>query len=165
VTVWTIGHSTRSLEEFLHLLSLHRIEVVADVRRFPGSRRWPQFDRKPLGRALDAAGISYVWLPLLGGRRRPSPDSPAGFWRNAMFRGYAEYTLTESFAEGLWQLQILAGGLRTCLMCAEAVWWRCHRRLIADVLRSQGCRVRHVMSATSAVSHPNPTVAATRGWR
>ena len=157
--VWTIGHSTRTLAEFLELLGPHRIELLVDVRRYPGSRRWPQFAGPALAQALAATGVSYVWLPSLGGRRRPLPDSPNTAWRSAMFRGYADYMATESFAGGLLELQTYVHGLRTCIMCAEAVWWRCHRGLIADVLRWEGFQVLHVLSKTSTVPHPFTSAA------
>ena len=161
--VWTIGHSTRTLAEFLQLLAPHRIELLADVRRYPGSRRWPQYAGPALEQALTGSGVSYVWLPSLGGRRRPLADSPNTAWRSLMFRGYADYMATESFAEGLRELETYAHGLRTCIMCAEAVWWRCHRGLIADVLRWQGFQVCHILSKTSTVSHPyTPAARITR---
>ena len=158
-TVWTIGHSTRTLAEFLQLLVQHRIELLVDVRRYPASQRLPQFSRASLEQALAAAGISYAWLPALGGRRRPLTHSPNTAWRSLMFRGYADYMATESFAEGLRELETYAHGLRTCIMCAEAVWWRCHRGLIADVLRWQGFQVCHILSRTSTVSHPYTSAA------
>jgi uncharacterized protein (DUF488 family) len=158
-TVWTIGHSTRTLAEFLRLLSLHRIELIADVRRYPGSRRWPQFTGPTLEKSLFAAGIDYAWLPALGGRRRPLPDSPNSAWRSLMFRGYADYMATDAFAEGLAELESYAYGLRTCMMCAEAVWWRCHRGLVSDVLKWHGFRVRHILSAASTVTHPYTSAA------
>lgn len=158
-TVWTIGHSTRTLAEFLQLLSLHRIELLADVRRYPGSRRWPQFAGSTLEKSLSAAGINYLWLPALGGRRRPAPDSPNTAWRSLMFRGYADYMATDAFAEALTELETYAYGLRTCMMCAEAVWWRCHRGLVSDVLKWHGFRVCHILSPTSTVAHPYTSAA------
>lgn len=154
MTIWTVGHSTRSLEEFLALLAGYRIEAVADVRRFPGSRRNPQYSPGTLRAALAAAGMEYRWLPALGGRRRPRPDSPNTAWRNASFRGYADHIASAEFSTGLDELLALAARLRTVLMCAEAVWWRCHRSLIADVLRVRGIEVVHVMDAKHAVEHP-----------
>lgn len=153
LTVWTIGHSNRSLDELVVVLEAHQIELVADVRRFPGSRRLPQFWRPTLERELLALDIEYCWIERLGGRRRPSPDSPNTAWRNAGFRGYADYLATEEFAEGLMELLMLAHGLRTAVMCAEVLWWRCHRRLISDVLVSLGIRVIHVRDETTAEMH------------
>lgn len=158
-TVWTVGHSTRSLEDFLALLAEHRIEAVADVRRYPGSRRWPHFARESLAQALEPRGLAYLWLPELGGRRRPAPDSPNTAWRNASFRGYADYMATDAFAEGLDRLVNLGSGLRTAVMCAESLWWRCHRGLIADVLRWSGFDVVHILGPGSTVSHPYTAAA------
>lgn len=151
--IWTIGHSTRSADEFLALLDAYRIELVADVRRFPGSRRLPQFDAAALDQSLGTHGIAYHWLPALGGRRRPAPDSPNVAWHHAAFRAYADHTASEEFAAGLLELLMLAGGLRTAIMCAEVLWWRCHRRLIADVLTALGMRVVHILDATKAEEH------------
>jgi uncharacterized protein (DUF488 family) len=153
-TVWTIGHSTRPLEAFLELLSANAIEAVADVRRYPGSRRWPHFARESLGRALEGRGILYRWMPELGGRRAPTADSPNTAWRHPAFRGYADYMATEAFAEGLDQLVNLACGLPTAIMCAESLWWRCHRGLIADVLRWLQFDVIHILGPGSTAPHP-----------
>jgi uncharacterized protein (DUF488 family) len=154
LTIWTIGHSTRSLEEFLELLSASNIEAVADVRRYPGSRRWPHFARGSLSSALEKQGLLYLWFPELGGRRTPSPDSLNTAWRSAAFRGYADYMATEAFAEGLERLINLASGLRTAIMCAESLWWRCHRGLIADVLRWLNFEVIHILGPGSTAPHP-----------
>lgn len=153
-TIWTIGHSTRTLEDLLDVLATYRIETVADVRRFPGSRRHPQFAGDALRRTLPAHGIEYHWLPKLGGRRRVQPDSPNDAWRNAAFRGYADYLASSDFAEGLAALLALAAQRRTAMMCAEAVWWRCHRALISDVLRVRGIEVIHIIDATHSTPHP-----------
>jgi uncharacterized protein (DUF488 family) len=142
--VWTIGHSTRTTGELIAVLTSHGIEAVADVRRFPGSRRMPQFSEQALTRDLRAHGIDYRWILELGGRRRSSPDSPNSGWRHAAFRGYADYIATEEFADGLLELMMIAGGPRTAIMCAEILWWRCHRRIIADVLTALGVRVEHL---------------------
>lgn len=153
VTVWTVGHSTRTAAEFRDVLAAHAIELVADVRRFPGSRRLPQFARPALEEDLHTAGLSYVWLPSLGGRRSPRPDSPHAGWRHRAFRGYADHLDTEEFADGLTELLMLANGLRTAILCAEVLWWRCHRRLIADVLTALGVAVVHIRDATAAEPH------------
>jgi uncharacterized protein (DUF488 family) len=152
--IWTIGHSTRSLDAFLDLLARYRLEAVADVRRFPGSRRQPQYAEAALSAALAEHGIAYRWLPALGGRRRPLPDSPNIAWRNASFRGYADHMASTEFSEGLDELLDLSGRLRTTLLCAEAVWWRCHRALIADVLRVRGTEVVHILDTEHTVVHP-----------
>jgi uncharacterized protein (DUF488 family) len=158
-TVWTIGHSTRPLEEFLELLAANRIEAVADVRRYPGSRRWPHFAREPLELALENRGVLYLWLPELGGRRTPTADSPNTAWRSPAFRGYADYMATEAFADGLARLVNLASGLRTAILCAESVWWRCHRGLIADVLRWFQFEVIHILGPGSTACHPYTAAA------
>jgi uncharacterized protein (DUF488 family) len=165
LTVWTIGHSTRSAEEFRALLAEHAIEAVADVRRFPGSRRVPQFGGGALAKDLRAHGVDYRWLPELGGRRRPAPDSPNTGWRSDAFRGYADYMMTGSFAAGLDELVNLACGLRTAIMCAEAVWWRCHRGLISDALRRLGFEVCHIMGPHVSVPHPYTAAARIVGGR
>ena len=152
-TLWTIGHSTHSAERFQEILLAHEIELVADVRRFPGSRRLPQFSRETLESDLATHGIAYCWLPRLGGRRSPTPDSPNTGWRHRAFRGYADHTLTEEFAEGLFELFMLAEGLRTAVMCAEVLWWRCHRRLIADVAVSLGVEVLHLRDTGAGEAH------------
>ena len=158
-TVWTIGHSTRPLDTFLQLLVHYRIEALADVRRFPGSRRQPQYSQLPLRDALAEQGIAYHWIAALGGRRRPLPDSPNIAWRNASFRGYADHIAGTEFAQGLNELLEVAGRLRTAIMCAEAVWWRCHRSLIADVLCVRGIQVMHILDEKHAVAHPFPAPA------
>ena len=157
--VWTIGHSTRPLESFLDLLAQNGIEAVADVRRYPGSRRWPHFAQEPLARTLTDRGLVYLWFPDLGGRRKPTSGSPNTAWRSASFRGYADYMATEAFAEGLHRLVNLASGLRTAVMCAESLWWRCHRGLIADVLRWHRFEVIHVLGPHSTASHPYTAAA------
>ena len=153
LTIWTVGHSVRPLDEFLAVLAAYDIELVADVRRFPGSRRLPQYAAPALEASLAEHGIGYCWLPTLGGRRRPNPDSPNDAWRHPAFRGYADHVASEEFAEGLFELLMLAGGLRTAIMCAEVLWWRCHRRLIADVLVSLGAEVVHIRDARIAEPH------------
>ncbi|HEU4628121.1 MAG TPA: DUF488 domain-containing protein [Gemmatimonadaceae bacterium] len=152
-TVWTVGHSTRPLDEFLAVLRAHDIEAVADVRRFPGSRRLPQYAASALEASLAAQGMAYHWLPTLGGRRRPEPASPNLAWRHPAFRAYADHLGTEAFADGLFELLMIAQGLRTAVMCAEILWWRCHRRLIADALVSLGVPVVHVRDERTAEPH------------
>jgi uncharacterized protein (DUF488 family) len=142
--LWTIGHSTRPIDAFVGLLHTHRVELLADVRRFAGSRAHPQYHADRLGPALESAGVLYHPMPALGGRRAPTPDAPPTGWRVAGFRGYAEYIQGDEFAAALGELADLAGGVRTAIMCAEAVWWRCHRRIIADVLVSLGAAVHHI---------------------
>jgi uncharacterized protein (DUF488 family) len=159
LVVWTIGHSTRTLDEFTGLLAAHNVRAVADVRRFPGSRRYPHFNPEPLQAGLLAAGLKYVGLPELGGRRQPRPDSPNTVWRNRSFQGYADYMETPEFAHGLQRLLQTARREPLAIMCAEAVWWRCHRALIADYLTAQGVKVRHILSLTRAEAHPYTAAA------
>ena len=153
MTVWTIGHSTRTIEAVVAVLAAHDIEAVVDVRRFPGSRRLPQFGAAALEASLHNAGVSYRWIGALGGRRRPDAASPNDAWENDAFRGYADHIATEEFADGLNELLMVASGLRTAVMCAEQLWWRCHRRIIADVLVSLGVEVRHIRDASTAALH------------
>ncbi|SDR63545.1 Protein of unknown function, DUF488 [Rhizobiales bacterium GAS113] len=153
-TIWTIGHSTRPLGEFLDLLARYRLEAVADVRRFAGSRRYPQYAGAVLNATLAEQSIVYRWLPALGGRRRPLPHSPNIAWRNASFRGYADHLSSVQFSQGLDELLDLSEHMRTTMMCAEALWWRCHRALIADVLSVRGIEVVHILDAQHTVVHP-----------
>jgi uncharacterized protein (DUF488 family) len=153
-TIWTIGHSTRPIEEFLDLLRTYRVETIADVRSFPGSRKYPHYGQQALAATLAAHDLGYAWLPALGGRRRASPDSPNMAWRNAAFRGYADYMASAQFAQGMAQLLEFANQSRTALMCSEAVWWRCHRSLIADELSVRGIEVVHILDATHGTPHP-----------
>lgn len=152
-TVWTVGHSTRSGDELISLLRVYELQAVADVRRLPGSRRLPQFDQDTLAKNLERNGIAYRWFPQLGGRRKALEDSPNTGWRNLSFRGYADHLQSEEFAEGFAELLKLAEHSRTTLMCAEAVWWRCHRRLIADVLALRGFQVIHIIDAEHSAPH------------
>ena len=138
VKIWTVGHSTRSGEVFASILQAHDIEVLVDVRTYPGSRRYPQFNRASLAEHLALLKIQYKHEPRLGGRRRARPDSHNTAWRNEQFRGYADHMETEEFKNGVRELLELAANERVAFMCAEAVWWRCHRSLIADYLKAEG---------------------------
>jgi uncharacterized protein (DUF488 family) len=151
--IWTIGHSTRSLDAFMNLLEEFRIGALADVRTYPGSRRYPHFNSEPLARSLAEAGIEYLHIPELGGRRKPSPNAPSE-WRNAAFRGYAEYMSGPGFSAGIARLTEAAALRRTAYMCSEAVWWRCHRALISDFLKTAGWRVLHILDKGKAEEHP-----------
>jgi uncharacterized protein (DUF488 family) len=152
-SIWTIGHSVRPIDELVTVLEAYDIELVVDVRRFPGSRRLPQFTAPALESSLAERGIAYRWIEALGGRRRLEPSSANSGWRHPAFRAYADYILTEEFAEGLFELLMVAQGLRTVVMCAEVLWWRCHRRIIADVLTSLGIPVVHIRDARIAEPH------------
>ena len=159
LTVWTVGHSTHSIEEFIELLRGHDIQIVVDVRHFPGSRRLPHFNKEALADALKAAGIGYEHLLELGGRRRARPDSHNLMWRNEAFRGYADYMETRPFCAGMERLLEIAARRRTVIMCAEALWWRCHRSLIADALKARGMRVLHILGGTKIQEHPYTSAA------
>jgi len=152
--VFTIGHSTRTLEAFLALLQTHGIERLIDVRRFPGSRRHPQFAQAQLDASLRDAGIDYRWLPELGGRRAPRKDSVNTAWRNAGFRGYADYMETDAFKAGLEHLLALSAEKCSAYMCAEQAWQQCHRGLISDVLKWRGIEVIHIVGAERTQLHP-----------
>lgn len=153
-TLWTIGHSTREWEVFVAMLHGARIEVLADVRRFAGSRRNPQFSGETMARALPGEGIAYVPMPDLGGRRRPEPDSRNEAWRNTSFRGYADYMETTPWQAARDALEARASRERTAMMCAEAMWWQCHRSLIADDFKARGWTVLHLMTPTRTEEHP-----------
>lgn len=153
LTVWTVGHSTLPIEDFVHLLASQRIDVVADVRRFPASRRHPQFNRDQMERSLAEAGVRYASFQELGGRRDARPDSDNTGWRNASFRGYADYMETSAFEAGVDRLKEIARGARVAVMCAEALWWRCHRSLIADYFTTSGARVLHIGGDGKVTQH------------
>ena len=144
VPVWTIGHSTRELADFLALLLRESVQKLVDVRAFPVSRRYPHFDREPLAASLRESNIGYRHAPELGGRRNARKDGPPSAWRNAGFRGYAEYMTTPAFATAVSTLVEEARHDRVTIMCAEAVHWRCHRNLISDTLVARGHRVLHI---------------------
>jgi uncharacterized protein (DUF488 family) len=165
VIVHTIGHSTRSLEEFIALLRAHGVTQLADVRTIPKSRRHPHFAQEGLSQSLPVAGIGYRHFPGLGGLRRPAPDSPNGGWRHASFRGYADYMQTPAFAAALEHLTAWSKEAPTAVMCAEAVWWQCHRQLLADALVAHGVDVRHIMSAKAAAAHTLTSFARVDGER
>lgn len=153
-TLWTIGHSTRPLDVFVDMLRAGGVRCVADVRRHPGSRRHPQFGADALAASLPEAGIDFVPMPDLGGRRRARPDSPHTAWRNASFRGYADYMDTPPYAAARERLFALARATPTAVMCAEATWWTCHRSLIADDAKARGWTVLHLMAPGDTREHP-----------
>lgn len=148
MAVFTIGHSTRSIDDFIALLQGSAIDCVVDVRRFPGSRRHPQFNSEALSESLAGARIAYRHLAALGGRRGKQEDggtSPNTLWREEAFRNYADYAETPEFHAAFEELLRLASVQRSAIMCAEAVWWRCHRRIIADYLMAAGVAVDHIL--------------------
>jgi uncharacterized protein (DUF488 family) len=158
--IWTIGHSTRTIDIFISLLEENGIKLVADVRSLPGSKRYPQFNREMLAGSLTKHGIRYEHFPELGGRRKARKDSRNTAWRNASFRGYADHMETEEFHKGVERLVDLAAesGPAT-VMCAEAVWWRCHRALISDYLKVRGIDVMHILDASKSEPHPFTSAA------
>jgi uncharacterized protein (DUF488 family) len=158
-TIWTVGHSTRSAEEFVHLLTAHQIEALVDVRSFPGSRRYPHFNKSELSQLLERAGIEYHHMPQLGGRRKPNPNSKNAAWKNASFRAYADHMETKEFEQGIAGLLELVSSKRTAVMCAEALWWRCHRSLISDYLKAAGVEVIHIVDEKTTQPHPYTSAA------
>ena len=152
--IWTIGHSTRAIDEFISLLKENEINLLADVRAWPGSKRYPQFNRAALAEWLQQIGIVYKHEPRLGGRRKPRPDSHNTAWKNASFRAYADHMESEEFRKGVKDLLELAENGRTAVMCAEALWWRCHRRLISDYLKTEGHAVIHILDQNKTQEHP-----------
>jgi uncharacterized protein (DUF488 family) len=153
-TVWTIGHSTRSIEEFIALLDYYQIQAVADVRRFPGSRRLPQFGEDALRASLKQHNIDYQLITELGGRRRPAADSVNIAWQNTSFRGYADHIASKEFEKGIKRLRQLASQRKTTMMCAELLWWRCHRSMVSDVLMVSGTNVLHIQDEKHLTEHP-----------
>ena len=158
--IWTIGHSTRPIQDFIAALEAYGIKLLVDVRTLPASKRYPQFNKEALAKSLKEHGIHYEHFAELGGRRKPRPDSRNTAWRNASFRGYADYMETEEFHKGVRRLLDLANEAgRTAIMCAEAVWWRCHRALISDYLKAQGIEVTHIVDANKSEPHPYTSAA------
>lgn len=151
--LWTVGHSTKPIGEFINLLDAHGIQLLVDVRTIPRSRHNPQFNTDAVAKSVTEAGLAYLHMPGLGGLRKAKSDSINLAWRNASFRGYADYMQTEEFQEALKNLIAAGKKKRTAIMCAEAVPWRCHRSLIADALLINGWRVRHILSQTKTDKH------------
>ena len=165
MTLWSVGHSNLSLAGFTELLATQGIRQVADIRTVPKSRRHPQFHVDALPEGLADAGIADVHLPRLGGFRRPAEGSPNGGWRNLSFRGYADYAQTAQFACGLAELRRLARDVPTAMMCSEALWWRCHRRLVSDQLVVAGEPVRHIGWRQPVAAHElNSLLVRPTGW-
>lgn len=163
--IYTVGHSTRSIDDVLALLEAQRIKLLVDVRQFPQSRRMPQFNRDALAASLARHEIGYEHFQALGGRRKPSTDSINAAWREEGFRGYADYMQTDQFTAALECLMSRAGAQRTAIMCAEALYWRCHRRLIADALLARGWTVLHIQNAEKVEPHQLPSFARIEGVR
>jgi uncharacterized protein (DUF488 family) len=152
--IWTIGHSTRSLEEFVELLRAFDIIQLVDIRNYPGSKRYPHFNKEALELTMPQNGISYIHLKDLGGRRNPKPGSVNTGWRNSAFRGYADYMETDNFKNAIEQLENIATKKPTAYMCSEAVWWSCHRSLVSDYMKVRGWNVLHIMATNKATEHP-----------
>jgi uncharacterized protein (DUF488 family) len=159
LTIWTAGHSTCSAEELGQILLAHGIQVLVDVRSFPGSRRFPQFNRTALAESLPSIGIDYKHEPRLGGRRTPRADSHNTAWRNSSFRAYADHMESDEFRAGVEELLELATDARVAVMCAEALWWRCHRSLISDYLKAAGHTVIHIIDQAKTEEHPFTSAA------
>jgi uncharacterized protein (DUF488 family) len=157
--IFSVGHSTRSGEEFAQILTAHGVQVLVDVRSFPGSRRLPQFNKTALADSLNGTGIDYKHEPRLGGRRTPHKDSHNTAWKNSSFRAYADHMETEEFRKGVEDLLELARERRVAFMCAEALWWRCHRSLISDYLKASGHTVIHIIDETKTEEHPFTSAA------
>ena len=162
--IHTVGHSTRSIERFVDLLRAHSIELVIDVRRWPASKRNPQFHREALAQSLNATGIGYCWRGDLGGFRKPAPDSINTAWRVGAFRAYADFMLTDRFTEILKAVTDMVSAQRAALMCAEAVPWQCHRQLLSDAFLVRGWNVRHIMD-NGCHAHRLPPFARPEGER
>jgi uncharacterized protein (DUF488 family) len=163
-TVHTIGHSTRTLEEFMMLLRAHAIETLVDVRRWPASRRYPHFNRTALSESLKSGGTDYLWRGDLGGFRKPAADSVNSAWRVGAFRAYADFMLTAEFERIMSEMESLAADRRIALMCAEAVPWRCHRQLLSDAFSVRRWSVRHIMD-DGCHEHNLPPFAQPEGTR
>jgi uncharacterized protein (DUF488 family) len=165
VEIWTVGHSTRTLDELVALLRSFDIGVLADIRTVPRSRKNPQFNRDAMPASLAPRGIQYAHLARLGGLRHARADSPNTGWRNESFRGFADYTLTGEFEDGLAELRALTASGRVAVMCAEAVPWRCHRSLVADAVTARGGEVEHIMAVGRANRHVVTSFARIEGER
>jgi uncharacterized protein (DUF488 family) len=164
--VLTIGHSNHPLNRFLALLAQHEIEALVDIRRFPGSRKHPQFNKDDLAAALEKEGLEYQWFEALGGRRRKQQGESSNLGlENSGFRNYADYMLTDEFREGVDKLLEVAGPKRTAIMCAEGLFWRCHRRLVSDFLVANGLTVEHIMPNGELLPHKLTDGAVNLGGR
>jgi uncharacterized protein (DUF488 family) len=163
LTIFTIGHSTRTIEEFVKLLKTYSVSLIIDVRTVPLSRHNPQFNRETLSNTIKAQGIKYIHMPGIGGLRRPKHDSINLAWRNRSFRGYADFMQTQEFIDNLLKIIALARENCLALMCAEALPWRCHRSLISDALVVRRFEVEHIISATSCLNHELNEIAQVKG--
>lgn len=163
LVIFTIGHSTRPLNEFVQLLKAYKVKVLVDIRRIPRSKHNPQFDQETFREKLNEAGFQYIHMPGLGGFRKPKPDSQNLGWRSPGFRGFADYMLSREFKEGLEELIKIANREKVSIMCAEAFPWRCHRSLLSDALIVRGFRVEHILSLTQCQPHKLHSFAKVEG--
>ena len=161
--IYTIGHSTRNMNDFITMLQSFEIKNLVDIRSMPGSRKYPQFDKDNLETVLLKNEINYTYMKDLGGRRKVHPDSKNNRWNNISFRGYADYMETEDFKKAVGELEAMALQDRTVFMCAEAVWWRCHRSLISDYLKAKGWKVLHIMAVGKVQEHTYTSPARVTG--
>lgn len=152
-TIYTIGHSTHTIEVFLAMLQSFDIKTLVDVRRFPGSRKYPQFNQDALKESLEKNGIEYFHLEELGGRRKVSKDSKNNTWKNVSFKGYADYMETDAFKNGVLKLEGIASNQHSVIMCSEVLWWRCHRSMISDFMKAAGWNVLHIMAVGKSQEH------------
>jgi uncharacterized protein (DUF488 family) len=162
-TIYTIGHSTRSIDEFIAILQSFNIRQLVDIRSLPGSRKYPQFDKENLEAILPENNISYIYMPALGGRRKVRKDSKNTRWHNLSFRAYADYMQTDEFEKAIAELQNTALQQPTAYMCSESVWWRCHRSLVSDYLKARGWKVLHIMAIGQAKEHTYTSPAIVTG--
>jgi uncharacterized protein (DUF488 family) len=153
-TIWTIGHSNRGIDGFIGLLNSFSIQTLVDVRQFPGSRKYPHFNKEALENSLLESGINYIHMIELGGRRKPNPGSLNSAWKHPAFRAYADYMETTEFTDAIERLEKIAIASATAYMCSEAVWWSCHRSMISDYLKARGWKVMHIMDIRKATEHP-----------
>lgn len=151
--IYTIGHSTHSIDVFLSMLESYDIKTIVDIRRFPGSRKFPQFNQDNLKIVLEEAGIQYISMLELGGRRKPDNNSKNTIWKNESFRGYADYMETAAFENAVVKLEKIALKQTTAYMCSEALWWRCHRSMVSDYLKAKGWTVLHIMNIAKVQEH------------
>ncbi|WP_029035201.1 DUF488 family protein [Salinimicrobium terrae] len=163
--IWTIGHSTHPLEEFLEWLQSHNIEALVDIRRYPGSRKYPHFNLEALAESFPKNGIFYHHFENLGGRRKAKPDSVNQVWRHPSFRGYADYMETSEFKSTVEELKAIATENRTAIMCSEAVWWSCHRAMVSDYLKAEGWKILHIMAPEKTTEHPYTKPAKIEGGK
>lgn len=157
--IYSIGHSTYPIHDFLEILDSFNIQLLADIRRYPGSRKYPQYNQDALRKSLEEHGIQYQYIEELGGRRKPKNDSHNTGWKNLSFRGYADYMEMDNFLSGINELEQFGTNFKTVFMCSESLWWRCHRSLVSDYLKLEGWKVWHIMGKEKEIEHPYSSVA------